>query len=288
MEFACHTWAFNNLDLSEALGTVARMGFRYVDLGSGPHLETAHVARDPRGVAAAIRRDLVQFNLKLSDIYLMLPRISLADEEKRQRDMGLFKALLPFVVALDAPGVTLSPGLTHPRDDTAAMDRTVAALREMVDAARAATPATHLAVSIEPHMDSMAQQPEAALKILGQVDGLQLTLDWSHLVYQNIDHADIVKLLAHARHVQVRQAAPKKLQTVFNDGRVDAVDVVHLLHEAEYSGVVCVEYMQTTGWHGMVEVDSVLECSQMRDALREARDAYSSSTRPKAKISPSR
>lgn len=277
MEFACHTWAFNNLDLSEALGTVARMGFRYVDLGSGPHLETARVARDPRGAAAAIRRDLVQFNLKLSDIYLMLPRISLADDEKRQRDIDLFRALLPFVVALDAPGVTLSPGLTHPRDDTEAMDRTVAALREMVSAARAATPATHLAVSIEPHMDSMAQHPEAALKLLGQVEGLQLTLDWSHLVYQNIDHADIVKLLTHARHVQVRQAAPKKLQTAFNDGRVDAVDVVRLLHEADYNGVVCVEYMQTTGWHGMADVDSVLECSQMRDALREARAAYSSS-----------
>lgn len=272
MEFACHTWAFNHVSLTDALGTIARMGFRYVDLGSGPHLNTDQIAKDPRGAAAAIKADLDLFNLKLSDVYLMLPRISLADEEQRRHDIDLFKSLLPFVVALGAPGVTLSPGLVHPADDADAFTRTAAALREMVEAAKIATPATHLQVSFEPHLDSMAQKPEIALKLVEAVDDLTLTLDWAQWVCQDVFHDEIVKLIPHARHVQIRQAARAQLQTPFDQGHIDVKRVVTALQEANYSGVVCVEYMRTFGWHGMLEVDTLVECVRMRDALRDARD----------------
>jgi sugar phosphate isomerase/epimerase len=273
MEFACHTWGFHDRPLVEALGTIARMGFRYVDLGTGPHLELNRIARDPRGIALEIRQELALFNLKLSDIYLMLPRISLADESNRARDIELFKRLLPFIVALETPGVTLSPGLVHPEDDTEALERTVAALREMVDAAEAATPVTRLQVSIEPHMDSMAQTPEQAKAILDRVEGLQITLDWAQFVYADVFHDRIVSLLPFTRHVQIRQAARAQLQTPFDRGRIDVTKVVNALQEAGYDDVVCVEYMQTKSErHGLIDVDAVKEAVQLRDALRDARD----------------
>lgn len=273
IEFACHTWALNHLLLPEALGTIARLGFRYVDLGSGPHIDTERVAKNPRAVATQIKRDLATFNLRLSDVYLMLPRISLKDERQRQHDIDLFKAVLPFVVALETPGVTLSPGLVHPVDDAEAVDRTAAALREMVRAARIATPATRLQVSIEPHVDSMAQQPGAIYRLLNDVDGLQLTLDWAQMVYQDMPHEEIVKLLPHTRHVQIRQAARAQLQTPFDSGRVNAAQVITALKEADYNGIVCVEYMRAFGTHGIREVDTLAESVRMRDALRQARDA---------------
>jgi sugar phosphate isomerase/epimerase len=275
VEFSCHTWAFNDLPFSEALGTIARLGFRYVDIGTGPHLDIARVAANPRGTAAEIKRDLEIYNLKLGDVCLMLPRISLADEEKRRKDIDLFRALLPFVIALETPGVTLSPGLSHPEDDEEAPDRTIAALREMVAAAAAATPATHLQVSIEPHMDSMAQEPATALRLIEQVKGLSLTLDWAHLTCQDIFHDEIVKLVPHARHIQIRQAARAQLQTPFDRGRIDIGDVIGALKAADYNGLVCVEYLQTEGWHGALKVNSVVETARMRDALREARDKVS-------------
>lgn len=274
MEFACHTWGFHDLSLSETLGAIARMGFRYVDLGTGPHLELNRIAQDPHGVAAEIKRDLELFNLKLSDVYLMLPRISLIDEAARKRDIELFQRMLPFVIALETPGVTLSPGLVHPADDEEALDRVVAALREMVAAAEAATPVTKLAVSIEPHMDSMAQTPEAALKIVKQVKALQITLDWAQLVCQDVFHDQIITLLPHTRHVQIRQAARAQLQTPFERGRIEIPKVVGALKDAGYGGVVCVEYMQTkSDRHGLVAVDTMTEAVKMRDALRDARDA---------------
>jgi sugar phosphate isomerase/epimerase len=271
MQFACHTWGFNDLSLTDALGTIARLGFRYVDLGTGPHLNVAEIVKDPRGVAAQIKRDLQLFNLKLSDFYLMAPRISLADEAKRAQDINTFKAMLPFVIALETPGVTLSPGLTHPADEPEALDRSVSALREMVAAAGTATPATRLQVSIEPHVDSMAQSPDAIRKILGQVKGLSLTLDWAEMVYQDVFHDQIAELIPHARHIQIRQGARAQLQTPFTQGRIDIQRVVKSLKDADYDGVVCVELIHMEH-HGAIKVEPIPEAVKLRDALRSARD----------------
>ncbi|MEO8608616.1 MAG: TIM barrel protein [Chloroflexota bacterium] len=270
LEFACHTWAFNDLTLPEALGTIARMGFRYVDIGSGANLNTQRAAENPRGAAAEIRDDLDLFNLKISDLYLMLPRISLADEEKRQREIELFKALVPFAVALGTPGITLSAGLAHPAEDAEAPDRSVAALREMVKAGKE----SRLRVSIEPHMDSMAQTPEQALNFIKDVPGLTLTLDWAQMVVQDVFHDDIVKLLPNTSHIQIRQAARAQLQTPFDRGRIDVKKVVKDVVAADYKGVIAVEYMNTPGWHGMVAVNAIQESNRMRDELRAARDSF--------------
>src|SRR5687768_8690288 len=138
LEFACHSWAFNDFTLPEALATIARLGFRYADIGSGANLNTQRAAENPRKAAEEIRTDLDLFNLKISDLYLMLPRISLPEEEKRQREIELFKSLVPFAAALGTPGITLSAGLAHPAEDEEAHDRAVAALREMVKAGKVA------------------------------------------------------------------------------------------------------------------------------------------------------
>lgn len=264
--FSCHTWAFTDLTLTEALGTTARLGFRCVDIGSGPHLNAPRAAADPLRAAAEIRGDLALFNLTLSDLYLLLPRISLADDEKRQKEIDLYRALMPFAKALGTPGITLSPGLVHAADDIDARDRTVAALREMV---RLGTDAG-LRVSVEPHADSMAQTPDEALRLLKEVPGLALTLDWAQMVAQGIAEADIRTLLPHARHLHIRQAAKGKPQTPVEGGKIDIVRVLDALHDVGYKGVVCVEYMTAPGF---APVDTLSESARMRDALRAARDA---------------
>ncbi len=275
LEFACHTWAFTDLTLPEALGTIARLGFRYVDIGSGSNLNTTRAAENPRKEAADIRADLELFNLKVSDLYLMLPKISLPDDGRRQKEVDQFKALLPFAVALGTPGITLSPGLIHPAEDVEAIDRVTVALREMVKWGKEAG----LQVSIEPHMDSMAQTPEIAMKLVKDVPGLTLTLDWAQMVCQDIFHEEIIKLLPQTRHIQMRQAARAQLQTPFERGRIDIPQVMKDIQASGYGGVVCVEYMNTPGWHGMIAVNAVQESAKMRDALRDARDKASTTKR---------
>ena len=271
MEFSCHSWAFTDQPVTEALGTIARLGFRYADLGTGPHLNLLDAVSASKRVQLfqEIRTALKIFNLQLADLYLFLPRIAYAAEKKRQTDITLFKGLLPFAKGLRTPGITVSPGLIQPDADEGAWQRCIAALREMQSAAQEAG----IALSIEPHLDSMAATPSKALQLLEEIKGLQLTLDWAHLHYQGIDLKSITELLPHTRHIQIRQAKPGTLQTPFEEGTIDLKQVISTLHQSGYSGIVSVETMQTIGWHGMRPVNSILESIRLRDVLREARDS---------------
>lgn len=271
MEISCHSWAFNDLTLPEALGTIARLGFRYVDLGTGPHLNPARAANPEtrQAVLRELRGDLTLFNLKIADLYLMLPRISINDEKKRQTDILLFKALLPFAQVLRIRGITISPGLVHPEDDSEAWDRTVASLREMQQAAQE----SQIPLSIEPHLDSMAATPERAMQLLEAVDGLQITLDVAQMACQGIKVKKFADLLPYTRHVQLRQARRNKLQTPFDKGKIDLAEFLQALREVNYEGFLGIEYMQTVDWHGMQAVNSIVEVARMRDALRTLREA---------------
>jgi hypothetical protein len=47
--------------------------------------------------------------------------------------------------------------------------------------------------------------------------------------------------------------------------------MIEALRTASYDRVVCVEYMNTPGWHGMIAVNAVRESARMRDELRAVR-----------------
>lgn len=276
IEFACHTWTFSDLLLPEALGTIARLGFRRVDLGSGRGLNLAQAAQQPRAIADEVRADLLRYNLSVSDVYPMLPHISLRQDDRREKSIALFKALIPFFRAVGAEGVTISPGVAasaqgDEEDDAeaAAFDRAIDALRNMTAAATTAG----LRVSIEPHVDSVAATPEAALQMLDAVEGLELTLDWAQMVYQNVKHEAILDLLPRTRHIQLRQAARNQMQTSFDKGKIDLAVVLNDVIDAGYTGTISVEIMTVTGRYGIKKVDALREAVQTRDALRDARSS---------------
>lgn len=255
MDFACHTWNFHDLTLPEALGTIARLGFRCVDIAPNP----AKAAANPHRMAAEILDDLNTYALRVTDLLILLPRISLADVW--EKDVEMFSALLPLATDLHAPGVTLSPGVYQ----EGAFERVCGALTAMVEAGKAAG----LRVSIEAQPDSMAQTPDAALRLLDAVPGLELTLDWANLVYQKAAHEAIAALLPRTRHIQVRQAAPGKLQTPFEQGKIDLKRMMDALVQANYSGAVCVELVNVAGRHGIIAVSPARESARLRDTLRD-------------------
>lgn len=269
--FACHTWGFNDLTLPEALGTIARVGFRHVAIGTGPHLNPTHLAnastRDD--IRQTISADLKTFNLGLADLCVMLPHISLDDASQRQTAAQHFRGALSLARALGAPGITVSPGLVHPADDDEAWDRTVQALRTMLKAAQDA----QIALSILPQAETMASTPEQAQTLLDAVPGLQLTLDWAHLIAQNVKPKDIAPLLAHTRQVHIRQAARNQPQTPFDKGRIKADELLTMLREAAYEGFITLTYREADRERGLREVDTLLEVVTLRDALRQVRDA---------------
>lgn len=267
LPIACHAWSYNNLSLEDAVGTIARLGFRYIDLGTGPHLDVARAAAHPEAEASKIQRLLHQFDLKLSDLYLMLLNTNSPDPGQREMELTLFERLIPFALALGTPGITISPGIIQRDGPDHSLARSIPALMRMLQAAED----TDLRVSFEPHMDSVAQHPDQALLLLEAVPGLSVTLDNSHFVYQGIVRREIEPLLEHVAHVQIRQAKRRFLQTAYDQGTVNFAELLQDLHDHGYRGALTVEYMTTFGWHGMKKVSINHEIVRTRDALREAR-----------------
>jgi sugar phosphate isomerase/epimerase len=276
MQIACHAWAYNNLTLEEAVGTIARLGFRYIDLGSGPHLDTDSAAAYPEAEAAKIRRLLHQFDLALTDFYFMLPHINAPDPAQRKLQLAMFERLIPFAIALGTPGITISPGIIQPDGLEHSLARSVPALLQMVQAAED----TDLRISFEPHMDSVAQRPDEALLLLDAVPGLSITLDYAHFVYQGIVRREVEPLMEHVAHVQIRQARRGHLQTTHDEGTLNLPQLLEDLHNLGYRGALSVEYMTTFGWHGMQRISISRETARTRDALRAIRARLETSSQP--------
>ncbi len=278
LKIACHAWAYNNVSLEEAVGTIARLGFRYIDLGSGPHLDVGRAAAYPQAEAERISSLLHEFDLEITDLYLMMPHTNAPDPSKREAHLTLFERLIPFAVALGTPGITISPGIIHKEDgEEHSRARAIPALLRMLQAAED----TELRIAFEPHMDSVAERPEHALLLLEAVPGLSITLDYAHFVTQGIIRREIEPLLDHIAHVQIRQARRGVLQTTFEDGTINIGQLVEDLDAAGYRGTLTVEYMTTFGWHGMQKVRINREIVRTRDILRSARARLKSIPRPR-------
>jgi sugar phosphate isomerase/epimerase len=265
MELACHAWAFTDRSLEDMLGTVARLGFRNVDFASGPHLDFESAAAQPGVVAQHIRSLLQYYHLNVTDLYLMLPYINAPEPERREEQLDQFKKLLPFASAMGTPGITISPGILHKDGPDHSLARSIPALLEIVQAT------DDLRISFEPHMDSAVMSPEQALLVVEAVPGLSITLDYAHFIVQGYSLADIRPLLQHTSHIQIRQAVKGRLQTPFDQGRIDLNVLMNDLAREDYHGGISIEYMTTVGWHGMMPVNTIRETVKTRDALRQIR-----------------
>jgi len=102
---------------------------------------------------------------------------------------------------------------------------------------------------LEPGPRSSADSIERVEAILAAVPGLRLTLDTGHVAAWG---EDPVRLLRHADHVQLRQAAPGRPQLHPDDegGAVDFAAVLSELDRLDYPGLVSIEYFDLPdyGW----------------------------------------
>lgn len=267
MRLACHTWAYNDKPLEDAIATIARLGFRHVDLGSGTHLNVDNAATRPGQEADKIKRLLETHHLELTDLYLMLPYINAPDPKHRQAQLTLFERLIPFAIALGTPGITVSPGILQPDGADHALARTIPALLKMSELIEE----TDMRLCFEPHMDSSITTPANALMMVEAVPSISICLDYAHFVVQGHKLPELTKLLPYTAHVHLRQAVKGRLQTGFQQGRIDLKAVLQDLQAADYNGVLTVEYMTTVGWHGMMAVNITQETVRTRDALRDLR-----------------
>jgi sugar phosphate isomerase/epimerase len=270
---SCAHSTFPKLSLKGALAVIADLSFPAVDVcvfTGYDHIPPETVLDDPAVAADEVLAEIESVELVPSDVFAILGSSfeELApnhpDEQVRAESLRCFQRFVEFAQRLGAPGLTILPGTPFEGIDYA--DGLALAATELSRRTELAREAG-LRLVVEPHIGSIIATPDRALELLERTPGLGLALDYSHFVYQGIDQDEVDRLLPHAHHFHVRQAAPGVVQARTHEGTIDFIRIRDLLLAQGYEGYFAIEYQWEDGWLDFSRVDCLSETAQTRDLL---------------------
>jgi sugar phosphate isomerase/epimerase len=258
-----------------ALDLVAALGVEGVDLflaGNRSIVRPEDVRGDVAGAAARIAADLRETGLVASDVFV-IPWSDLEtmapnhpDPAERERSRALFRDMLELAARLGAPGLTILPGIHWPSESHEDSLRRAA---EELSWRAAQAQGEGLRFSVEPHVGSIAETPELAVRLVEAAPGLEVTLDYSHFVRQGLPEEEADVLAPQTRHVHVRGATRERIQAPIRESSIDFERMVGVLEAAGYDGYVALEYVWLD-WEHCNECDNLSETILLRDRLRAA------------------
>lgn len=272
----CADFSFPLLEHEHALDLIEMLGVEGVDLGlmgGRSHVRPEEIRDRIPLWAGRLAERLQSRGLVPADVFLIpwtdFERMAPNHPEARERDdaAALFRDVLELAAALEAPGMTLLPGIhwpDEPYEDSLA--RAAEELAWRVAEGREAG----VRVSVEAHVGSVADTPAKTLALVGRCPGLELTLDYTHFVFQGIEQAEIEPLVAHARHFHARGACPGTLQASLRENTIDFGRVIEAMRETGYDGFLGLEFVWTPGEgaYDLSRTDNVSETLLLRDLLR--------------------
>lgn len=274
MKLACGDHTFPMLDHDVTLDLIAGMGFEGFDLalqGNRSHIRPENIRHDLAGAAADISTRVAARGLTLSDVFVIpwtsfdryAPNHPDADEAAASR--ALFEDMFILAQMLEAPGITMVPGVDFASlGHDASLEK---AAEELLWRAQRCA-AAGMRFSVECHIGSVAGTPDDALRLVELAPQLRLTLDYTHFIAQGFEQADVDRLVPHAGHVQVRGGRPGRGQCSLAENTIDYEAVIDRLADAGYDDYVTVEYVWIE-WEHMNECDNVSETVMLRDRLRD-------------------
>ena len=260
IDLACCSWSFEILPLRNAVRVAKAIGFDRIDLGFA-HV-TAH-SEPPDLDMLSVTKVVADEETEVSDLFALLPfETNDVLEEHRAANLRAFEMFVRMAVECEAGGMTIKPGVPLSGETDDGWAAAVDALGEFV---RRAT-AYGVALAVEPHVGSITETPERALALTDAVDGLALTLDYSHFVSAGVPMENVPILFPRARHVHLRQARPGTVQTGARDGTISFPTVVRTMIASGYSGVFATEF-QNSDWGGMNDIDVLSETVRLIQSL---------------------
>lgn len=256
MRVACANFSWPGLAPELVLDLVAGLGLDGVSLafiGGVSAQRPEEIAARPEQSAELIAAALDARALALADVFL-IPDSGLVERTVNHPDAAqaqagelMFARFLRFAAGLGASGITILPGLVFAGESwEQAMRRSADRLKKRLRLAQ-----EHgLRLSVEPHIvsthpfrGSVIDTPRRTLRLLEEVPGLELTLDYGHFNVQGIPDREVEPLIEHARHFHMRGGAPGLVQTRFEDNVTDFGRVLDRMSETGYDGWVEIEYV---------------------------------------------
>ena len=253
--------------LEEAAGIVRALGFEAMDLDGVMDTTTSRQGILELNRAEVKRvKDLglvtpnIHWTFETASLY---PAINDPDPTVRAENRDQIKRLVDFCHEADIPSILLLPGMFLPGQSLEeSHKRSAEALREYVAIGQAA----NVAMWVEPHVKSSFESPESVLWLIKQVPSLRIVLDYSHFICQGYTQPDLDLLVPHTAHVHLRQAKCGLLQTKFEDGTINFALVLDMLHQVDYEGYYCIEYVHQD-FIGADNVDIITETVKLRNFI---------------------
>ena len=282
--FACADFTFPLLSHDQSLDLIKLLGFKAVDIGLFENRSHLWPSREYKKVGASARklaRKLARRGLKPADIYIQ-PAIDFLgqapnhpDARHRRRMRKIFMQTLEYSAECGCSHVSALPGLYFKEESRAAsFGRCVEELTWRCEQARE----LGITFSVEPHIGSIVPKPEDALKLVEQVEGLTLTLDYTHFTKMGIPDARVEPLIQHSSHFHARGARKGSIQSTVSNNTIDFARIVKVMQDVCYRGYVEIEYVWTE-FENCNKVDNLSETILLRDVILKAYKELSRSKR---------
>ena len=190
--------------------------------------------------------------------------INQPDDTRRRHAREQFLRALDYAAACGSRHVTTLPGVRFPEESHRdSLDRVKEELAWRVERAQR----LRLEFSVEAHVGSIVDTPRKARALARGVDGLTLTLDYTHFTRQGVSDEEIEPLVEHASHFHFRGARQDRLQASMAENTIDYERVLTRMEEVGYPGWHAVEYVWSD-WEHCNECDNVSETIILRDLIR--------------------
>lgn len=267
MQLSGAAWSFVGANLRESRDIYQVLGIDAIDVLAAPGalLDSVKIVQDPKREArkvAALRTPIANL------MFLFAPDFSQRatnhhDHQVRARNISEFQAVVEFCNRAGIPSVTVVPGIEQ---EGWSHEKSLAVSAETLNEFAAIAATGRVTLLFEAHASSILESPQETQVFLENNPRLKLTLDYSHFVFNGHSQEAVNILVPYARHIHLRQAAPRILQARWDDGTVDFVKVVENLIKAHYHGYLALEY-EHDKWLDSDRVDVVSETIKMRNTV---------------------
>lgn len=270
---ACADFTFPLLTHEQSLELISLLGFEGVDVGlfeGRSHRWPSHELADPAASGHGLAEQLSGRGLQCADLFLQMDQdfakyaINHPEAARREKARDWFLRTLDYAQAAGSKHLTVLPGVNvQGEPESESWRRCCEELTWRLQRA-----AEHeLTVSVEGHVGSIAPNRGKLARLLGDVPGLTLTLDYTHFTRAGVPDSEAEPLIRHASRFHVRGARPGRLQSSFAQNTIDYGRVLQVMRQVGYAGFVGVEYVWTD-WEHCNEVDNLSETILFRDFLR--------------------
>lgn len=272
-KFACADFTFPLLSHDQTLQLIAMLEFDGVDIGlfeERSHLWPSREFANVGASARQLKQKLDDRGLKAADVFLQMAEefspyaINHPETPRRQKARDWFLNTLDYAAECGCRHLTTLPGIHFEAEPyESSLARTVDELAWRVEQAQKQA----VIFGIEAHVGSIVPDPESAERLVQQVPGLTLTLDYTHFTRIGMPDSAIEPLIKYASHFHVRGARPDRLQESFARNEIDYQRVFEAMQSTGYQGWIGIEYVWID-WEHCNECDNLSETIQFRDFFR--------------------